>query len=105
MSGPDAAPAASVPSLRIEPLGCTLNVPAGRSLLEAARDAGIALRASCRNGTCRACVARLLDGRVRYRVEWPGLLREEQAEGLILPCVALPETDVVVWQDKLERLP
>jgi ferredoxin len=33
---------------------------------------------------------------VRYRVEWPGLLAEEKAEGWILPCVALPDAGLVV---------
>lgn len=39
---------------------------------------------------------RLLSGRVSYRIEWPGLLAEEKAEGWILPCVAHPETDLVI---------
>lgn len=61
---------------------------AGDSLLESAEGAGVTLPSSCRNGTCRACLCRLLSGQVRYRVEWPGLSAEEKAEGWILPCVA-----------------
>lgn len=38
----------------------------------------------------------LLSGRVAYRIEWPGLLAEEKAEGWILPCVAYPEADLVI---------
>jgi ferredoxin len=68
----------------------------GQSLLEAAQAAGIRLPRSCRNGTCRACRCRLVAGRVRYRIEWPGLLPEEKAEGWILPCVALPDDELVV---------
>jgi len=33
---------------------------------------------------------------VRYRIEWPGLSREEKAEGWILPCVAEAASDVVI---------
>lgn len=60
----------------------------GDSLLEAAERAGIELLSSCRNGTCRTCMCRLVEGQVRYRIEWPGLSREEKAEGWVLPCVA-----------------
>lgn len=35
-------------------------------------------------------------GRVRYEIEWPGLMPDEHAEGWILPCVAYPEGDVVL---------
>ena len=62
----------------------------GESLLESAERAGIELLSSCRNGTCRTCMCRLVEGQVRYRIEWPGLSREEKAEGWVLPCVAEP---------------
>lgn len=76
------------PQLRIEPQGWVVDIAPGQSLLEAAQAAGIRLARSCRNGTCRACRCQLLAGEVRYRIEWPGLLAEEKAEGWILPCVA-----------------
>ena len=76
--------------LRIEPAGLVLPVAAGQSLLQAANAAGVRLPASCRNGSCRACMCRLLQGQVRYRIEWPGLLAEEKQDGWILPCVAEP---------------
>lgn len=51
---------------------------------------------SCRNGTCRTCIGHLSQGRVRYAMEWPGLTPEERASGCVLPCVAYPESDVVL---------
>jgi ferredoxin len=75
--------------------------PARRSLLLAAQDAGLRLPSSCRNGSCRACMCRLLQGRISYLVEWPGLLADEKAEGWILPCVALAESDLVIEQTAL----
>ena len=51
---------------------------------------------SCRNGTCRTCLGQLKSGRVRYEIEWPGLTTEEMEEGCVLPCVAYPESDVVL---------
>ncbi|MEQ1686407.1 MAG: 2Fe-2S iron-sulfur cluster-binding protein [Burkholderiaceae bacterium] len=80
----------------IEPAGLAFDAAANLPLLRSAREAGLILPSSCRNGTCRACVCRLVSGRVSYIVEWPGLSAEEKAEGLILPCVALPETALVL---------
>jgi ferredoxin len=82
--------------LHIAPAGWELEAPARLPLLDAAQAAGIRLPRSCRNGTCRACLCRLVSGTVRYKVEWPGLSPEERAEGWTLPCVALPCTDVVL---------
>jgi ferredoxin len=81
---------------RIEPGGFRFDTEAGRTLLQSAEAAGIELPSSCRNGTCRTCICRLLDGEVRLRIEWPGLSREEKAEGWILPCVAEPLGDVTL---------
>jgi hypothetical protein len=41
-------------------------------------------------------MCRLVSGRVAYRIEWPGLTKDEKAEGLVLPCVAVAETDLVL---------
>lgn len=81
---------------RIEPGAVSFRAPADQSLLAAAAQAGLELPSSCRNGTCRACVCRLLAGEVGYLIAWPGLLPEEKAQGLILPCVACPRSDVVL---------
>jgi len=72
------------------------DAPADQPLLLSAETAGVALPSSCRNGTCRTCVQRLLEGRVAYRIPWPGLLAEEKEEGWILPCVAYPQADLLV---------
>ncbi|MDO9360213.1 MAG: 2Fe-2S iron-sulfur cluster binding domain-containing protein [Polaromonas sp.] len=76
--------------------GPSFDAPAGMPLLQAAEAAGLALDSSCRNGTCRTCICRLESGDVSYRIEWPGVSREEKAEGWILPCVAYPLSDVVI---------
>jgi ferredoxin len=62
-------------------------------LLVAAEAAGLAWPSSCRNGTCRTCIRRLESGSVGYRIEWPGLSRDEKRDGCILPCVAYPQSD------------
>jgi ferredoxin len=84
---------------QLEPGGYRFAAPADMPLLQAAELAGIPglkIDSSCRNGTCRTCICQLLEGQVTYRIEWPGLSLDEKREGLILPCVAYPVSDVVI---------
>ncbi|MCU0924694.1 MAG: 2Fe-2S iron-sulfur cluster-binding protein [Hydrogenophaga sp.] len=74
----------------------SLDAPASDTLLQTLQRAGEHWPASCRNGSCRACIGRLGSGTVRYRVDWPGLLPEEKTQGCVLPCVAEPTSDVVL---------
>jgi ferredoxin len=67
-----------------------------QSILQAALLNQIRLPSSCRNGTCRTCMCKLVGGSVSYQIEWPGVTREEQLEGWILPCVAVAESDLVL---------
>jgi ferredoxin len=83
-------------NILIDPEGLRYEAPGDRPVLQSAREAGLAMPSSCRNGTCRTCMCRLLSGEVAYRIEWPGLSADEKAEGFILPCVALPLTDLVI---------
>jgi ferredoxin len=83
-------------TVRVEPLGRTFDAPESLTVLEAAGFADLYLPRMCRNGTCRTCLCRLESGRVRYTVEWPGVSAEEKAEGYILPCVAIAQSDLVI---------
>ena len=65
-------------------------------LLASLEQGGIDWPSSCRNGTCRTCLGQLVEGTVRYAIEWPGLTAEEKEEGCVLPCVAYPMSDVVL---------
>ena len=88
-------------TLHIQPLGLTLSLATGQSLLEAAPGAGLALHSSCRNGTCRECMAHALKGRVHYLIDWPGLSADERSAGWVLPCVAVADSDVVLLQPRV----
>jgi ferredoxin len=90
-------------SVVIQPNGWQADAAGDVSLLEAARLADIDLPSSCRNGTCRTCICRLLSGQIRYRIEWPGLSADEKAEGFILPCVAYPASDVMIDVPRARR--
>ena len=82
--------------LTVLPAGWRVPVPAGKTLLQAALDAGVWLPRSCRNGSCRTCMAQVVGGQVHHTMAWPGLLAEEKQDGWILPCVALADSDVVI---------
>ncbi|MBC7501961.1 MAG: 2Fe-2S iron-sulfur cluster binding domain-containing protein [Herminiimonas sp.] len=83
-------------SVTISPQGWTFDASAGQSLLEAAASADYMLPSSCRNGTCRTCMCRLVSGVIRYRIDWPGLSVDEKRAGFILPCVAFAESALVI---------
>ena len=85
-------------TVKVEPAGLQYDVEGDLSLLEAAEMSRVQLPSSCRNGTCRTCMCRMLSGEVSYAIEWPGLTAEEKAEGYVLPCVARPLSDVVLEQ-------
>lgn len=87
----------------VEPQQWRFDGERAEPLLDSARKAGVLLPKSCRNGTCRSCICLLRTGSVHYRIEWPGLSAQEKAEGYILPCVAYPDTDVVIVSPDAKR--
>lgn len=91
--------------LTIQPGGWQLALAPRQTLLQAALAGGVRLPRSCRNGSCRACICRLVSGDIRYQIDWPGLLAEEKAEGWILPCVAEASGDVVIHAPGAQRAP
>ena len=88
----------------IEPAGLPFDAPADVPLLRAAREAGLVLPSSCRNGTCRVCICQLVSGQVRYTIDWPGLSAEKKAAGFILPCAAHATTALVLRNVKVTGL-
>jgi ferredoxin len=81
---------------RLSPDGPAFPAPADHPLLHAAEAAGLTWPSSCRNGTCRVCIAHLASGQVHYLIPWPGLSVDEKDEGAILPCVAYPCSNVIL---------
>jgi 3-ketosteroid 9alpha-monooxygenase subunit B len=96
---PVAAPSGTVASDQMpEVIGVTLEgkrhlVPyeAGKSILRAALDAGLAVPFSCEEGFCGCCTARVLEGSVAMDAH-DALTPEEMARGLVLTCQAKPRT-------------
>ncbi len=82
--------------VRISPDGKSFDVRPNLTLLQSLEQQGVQWPNSCRVGTCRTCTGQLLSGQIRYEMAWPGLSGEEKADGLILPCVAFPVTNLVL---------
>jgi ferredoxin len=85
-------------TVTVQPAGLQFATGTDQTLLEAALLAQVVLPSSCRNGTCRACMCKLVSGSVTYTIAWPGLLPEEKADGYVLPCVARATADAVLFQ-------
>ena len=50
-------------------------------------------------------MCRLHKGCVGYRIEWPGLSADERKDGFILPCVAYPQSDLIIDVPNASTLP
>ncbi len=87
-------------TVQVMPADLQYDVEGDLTLLEAAELSRVELPSSCRNGTCRTCLCKLVSGEVAYTVEWPGLSAEEKTEGYVLPCVARPTSSVVLEQSQ-----
>jgi len=88
-----------VARVTVQPAGISFDTDDQSTVLESALRAGVALPNSCRNGTCRTCLCRVISGSVRHHIEWPGLSPEEKRDGYILPCVALAQSDLEITRD------
>lgn len=70
-------------------------------VLEAALAQGIALAYGCQSGSCGACRAKLLSGRVRYDAKPEGLSEVELRQGYTLLCQARAQSDLLLQVEEL----
>lgn len=88
--------------VHIEPSGNEFDASPGESVLEAALRQGIVLPYGCRNGACRSCKARVLEGEVRYPVGAPKALTAlDTAQGDALLCSAHAASDLRIAAEEL----
>ena len=79
-----------------QPSGKSAEIEEGRTVLDAARRAGVHLNQVCGGeGTCGKCRVTVLDGRVEAPSS-PLLSREEEAGGMVLACLASVLSDLTV---------
>jgi ring-1,2-phenylacetyl-CoA epoxidase subunit PaaE len=67
----------------------------GKSILDAALDAGMDAPYSCKGGVCTSCMAKLVEGTVSMDANY-ALTDKETAAGFILCCQAHPTSEEVV---------
>ena len=72
-----------------------IQVPAYKSILQAALDEGVNLPYSCRGGRCSTCAARCRSGSVHMTIN-DVLTARDLADGWVLTCTGYPESDGVV---------
>lgn len=71
------------------------DVPANKTILQAALDVDIDLPYSCQSGMCTACMGKCTSGTVKLH-DPDGLSENELKKGFVLTCVAQPMSDQVV---------
>ncbi|ACB50005.1 2Fe-2S ferredoxin [Crocosphaera subtropica ATCC 51142] len=81
----------------------TIEVPEDKTVLAAAKEAGIELPLSCEAGVCTTCAGKLLEGEVEQG-DGMGLSPELQAEGYALLCVSYPRSNLKVETEKEEEV-
>ena len=86
--------------LTIEPLGETISVEEGQSVLDAALRAGIWLPYACNHGLCGTCKVDVVDGEVEHNhASAFALMDVEREEGKCLACCATLISDAVIEAD------
>lgn len=86
--------------LCVEPLGETIEVEEGQTILDACLRAGVYLPHACGHGLCGTCKIDVLEGEVEHRdASSFALMDFERDEGKTLACVATLAADTVIEAD------
>lgn len=73
----------------------TLEVPAGRSILEVLRDNGIKMPSSCEQGACGTCKVDLIEGEALHQDVY--LNESEKSRGdTIITCISRAKSDRLI---------
>ncbi|MDA0824316.1 MAG: 2Fe-2S iron-sulfur cluster binding domain-containing protein [Proteobacteria bacterium] len=89
----------------IEPLGATIDVADGQTILDAALRAGIWLPYACNHGLCGTCKVDVIEGEVDHQhASAFALMDVERAEHKTLACCATLQSDVVIEADVDEEI-
>lgn len=84
----------------IEPVGETVEVEEGQSLLDACLRAGIWLPYACNHGLCGTCKVQVVEGEVEHNdASAFALMDVERDEGKTLACCATLVSDIVIEAD------
>jgi 3-ketosteroid 9alpha-monooxygenase subunit B len=90
----DSAPEAGRVTVELEGRTDSVEHRPGTTILQTARQMGMAPPFSCEAGNCATCMARLVEGSVSMRAN-NALTDDEVAEGWVLTCQSVPTTSTV----------
>ena len=86
--------------LTLEPLGATIEVEEGQTLLDAALRQGIYIPHACGHGLCGTCKVQVCEGEVDHGAANPfALMDMERDDGKTLACCATLQSDAVIEAD------
>ncbi len=95
----DAAPTAATVTIQLDGKTVVTALRPGDTLLEIARQAGMAPPFSCEAGNCGTCMAKVTEGSATMRVN-DALDDDEVDEGYVLTCQATPDGPLTVSYDE-----
>lgn len=91
--------------LTIEPLGQTIEIEEGQTILDAALRAGIYLPHACGHGLCATCKVQVVDGEVEHGAASSFALMDfEREEQKCLACCATVQSDITIEAEIEEDL-
>jgi ferredoxin-NADP reductase len=92
--------------LTVLPDGVRMPVRRGETMLAACRRYGYSFRVGCREGGCGDCALALHSGQVTYAlpIAESVLSRQDRANGVCLPCRAVPRGDATISLNRSDRL-
>lgn len=92
--GADAGTTAARVTIELGGRTDTVDHRPGTTILQTARQMGMAAPYSCESGSCATCMARLVEGTVAMHVN-DALTDDEVADGWVLTCQSVPTADAV----------
>ena len=89
--------AAAAFRITVQPSARSFSADAGETVLAAAIRQGVGMPYGCKDGACGSCKCKKLEGRVVHGPHQSKALSiEEEANGFILSCCAVPHSDLVL---------
>lgn len=86
--------------LTVEPLGRTIDIHEGQTILDACLREGIWLPHACGHGLCSSCQVEITDGEIDHGQASPFALMDfEREEGKALACCATAHSDLTIEAD------
>jgi CDP-4-dehydro-6-deoxyglucose reductase, E3 len=95
----------TVYAVTVQPSGRQFEALGDETLLMAGIRQGVGLPYGCKDGACGSCKCRMVSGKVRHgQHQRKALSDEEEAQGLVLTCCAVAESDIVLESRQVSEL-